>query len=182
LFKSKTIFIGKKFNVQAMVVNADSDMVVTSHPLSSILVEVVVLNGHFGSDGHNNWVEEEFNREVLSGRDGRGPLLMGKRVIKLINGTGRLCDVWFTDNSSWTRSKKFRLGLRVFPGQNTQGRVLEAISEAFAVRDSRCERKNMSQICALAYCALYVIPIFFWLFKYKIHVFAFNSNRSTPTI
>ncbi|KAG8367705.1 hypothetical protein BUALT_Bualt16G0100800 [Buddleja alternifolia] len=48
-------------------------------------------------------------------------------------------DLTFTDNSSWTRSKKFRLGLKVSSGYCEGVRIREAKTEAFIVKDHRGE-------------------------------------------
>lgn len=106
------------------------------HNLSSIKTEIVVLDGNFGGGG--DWTEKEFNESLVREREGKRPLLSGDVCITLNEGSGQLGDVYFTDNSSWTRSRKFRLGLRVL----TKGiQIKEAITEAFVVKDHRGECK-----------------------------------------
>ena len=52
-------------------------------------------------------------------------------------------ELQFTDNSSWVRCRKFRIGARVVPGSGYDGpRVAEAMTEAFNVRDHRGERTS----------------------------------------
>lgn len=113
-----------------------SNTIVSPLNLSSIQTEVVVLDGNFrGGD----WTEKEFNDSLVREREGKRPLLSGDVCITLNEeGKGQLGDVYFTDNSSWTRSRKFRLGLRV----TTKGtQIKEAITEAFVVKDHRGECK-----------------------------------------
>jgi len=55
----------------------------------------------------------------------------------LKNGVGVITgDIAFSDNSSWTRSRKFRLGAKL-----TGDGAVEARSEAFGCRDQRGECK-----------------------------------------
>ncbi|KAL2465756.1 Calmodulin-binding protein 60 B [Abeliophyllum distichum] len=48
--------------------------------------------------------------------EGKRPLLTGDLQVTLKEGVGTLGDLIFTDNSSWIRSRKFRLGLKVALG------------------------------------------------------------------
>lgn len=75
-------------------------------PLSSIKVEICVLDGDFNSDDSENW-SKEFNSKILRQRDNRGQLLKGDTVIALENGEGFLNELSFTDNSSWIRTRRF---------------------------------------------------------------------------
>ncbi|XP_039128481.1 calmodulin-binding protein 60 B-like [Dioscorea cayenensis subsp. rotundata] len=99
-------------------------------------IDILVINGDFGGDGQEEWTEEEFADGIVREREGKRPLLTGDLVVSLNNGTGFLGDLTFTDNSSWIRSRKFRLGAK---SRCSEGRVKEAISEAFLVKDHRGE-------------------------------------------
>lgn len=116
-------------------------MPVTTGPLSSIKVEIVVLNGDFGKDENVSWTKEDFNANVVRAREGRRPLLTGDLVVALRNGVGTFGNVTFTDNSSWIRSRRFRLGVRVMESSATEERIREARSEPFMVKDHRGECK-----------------------------------------
>ncbi|CAN8234989.1 unnamed protein product [Cochlearia groenlandica] len=108
----------------------------------SIRVDIVALHGDFPScDDINKWSSEEFERNIVKERLGKRPLLAGDVTVTVRNGVGVIRDIVFTDNSSWTRSRKFRIGVRVAKGSNSgQGvAVCEAVSEAFGVRDHRGE-------------------------------------------
>ncbi|KAG1365270.1 calmodulin-binding protein 60 D-like [Cocos nucifera] len=124
--------------------------VITSDPLSSVKVEVVVIYGDFVGDGHEYWTEKQFKDHVVPQRDGKGPLLTGELVIKLNKGVGYLAHATFTDNSSWTRSQKFRLGVRLSQSECIEERVQEGISEPFRVKDRRVEsnQKHHSPLLA----------------------------------
>ncbi|XP_020113921.1 calmodulin-binding protein 60 D-like isoform X2 [Ananas comosus] len=113
--------------------------VVTSGPLSSIKVEIVVLNGDFNNDDRETWSEEEFNRRIALPRDNKGQLLKGERFIKLNNGIGSVGNIAFTDNSSSRKTKTFRLGVRYAQSAPNGERIQEGITEPFRVKDRRVE-------------------------------------------
>lgn len=105
---------------------------------SSAKVEIVVLEGDFDGDEKDDWTPEEFRNNTVKERDGRKPLLTGDLILTLQDGIGSLGNVMFKDNSSWTRSRKFRLGARLLD-KIGDIRVREATSESFIVRDHRGE-------------------------------------------
>ncbi|KAJ4887994.1 Calmodulin-binding protein 60 G [Raphanus sativus] len=105
---------------------------VVSGPLSSSRVEIVPLNGDFTEE---SWTVDVFKGYIEKQREGKRPLLTGDLTVTLKNGVGVISGVvTFSDNSSWTRSKRFRLGARL-----TGGGAVEARSEAFKVKDQRGE-------------------------------------------
>ncbi|XP_030474473.2 calmodulin-binding protein 60 B-like isoform X2 [Syzygium oleosum] len=112
---------------------------VTSGPLSSIKLEIVVLNGDFESDELEDWTEKEFNRNIIREREGKRPLITGELTVILQGGSGCLRNLIITDNSSWMRSRKFRLGARAVQKVSTEIRIREASSETFVVKDHRGE-------------------------------------------
>lgn len=113
--------------------------VVTTGPQSCAKLDIVVLEGDFNNEDDDDWTEEEFESHVVKEREGKRPLLTGDLQVTLKEGVGTLGDLTFTDNSSWIRSRKFRLGLRVSPGYSEGIRIREAKTEAFSVKDHRGE-------------------------------------------
>ena len=112
------------------------------HPLK---IEVVVLDGDFPSNGSSNWTSEEFDSNIVKERTGKRPLLAGDCLtVTLRDGFAPIGEIEFTDNSSWIRSRKFRLGARVAPGSYQGVKIREAITEAFVVKDHRGECKLSS--------------------------------------
>lgn len=105
-------------------------------------LETVVVDGEFDKE---EWTTEEFNSHIVKQRTGKRPLLAGEvNVTMRDNGIACLSgDIEFTDNSSWIRSRKFRVAVRVIPGTGTNHalRIREAITEAFVVKDHRGECK-----------------------------------------
>ncbi|XP_042514428.1 calmodulin-binding protein 60 D-like isoform X7 [Macadamia integrifolia] len=75
-----------------------------------VKVDIVVLDGDFGEQ--EDWTAEQFHASVICERE---------------------------DNSSWIRSRKFRLGARVNRSFSSEERIREARSEAFIVKDHRGE-------------------------------------------
>ncbi|CAH9147972.1 unnamed protein product [Cuscuta epithymum] len=113
--------------------------VVTTGPESCLKLDVVVLEGDFNNENDDDWTQEEFESHVVKEREGKRPLLNGDLQVTLKEGVGTLGELIFTDNSSWIRSRKFRLGLKVATGCGEGIRIREAKTEAFTVKDHRGE-------------------------------------------
>lgn len=126
--------------IKVLLYDASSNQRITSGPLSSAKVGVVVLNGEFNPNDLEDWSEEEFSKKVIREREGKRPLLTGDLIIQLRDGVGYLGDISFTDNSSWIKSRTFRLGLKLI-NQSGEFRVREGVSKPFTVRDHRGECK-----------------------------------------
>ncbi|XVE71792.1 hypothetical protein DITRI_Ditri10aG0180300 [Diplodiscus trichospermus] len=125
--------------IHIVLVDANTGQVVTTGPEASVKLDVVVLEGDFNNEDDEDWTQEEFESHVVKEREGKRPLLTGDLQVTLKEGVGTLGDVTFTDNSSWIRSRKFRLGLKVAPGYCEGIRVREAKTEALTVKDHRGE-------------------------------------------
>ncbi|XP_016493429.1 calmodulin-binding protein 60 B-like isoform X1 [Nicotiana tabacum] len=139
-----TLFTGSKVEnvdnrpIKVVLHDANSNQRITSGPISSVKVSVVVLNGEFNPNDREDWTEEEFSRKVVREREGKRPLLTGDLIIQLRDGVGHLGDISFTDNSSWIKSRTFRLGLKLI-NRSGELRVREGVSEPFTVKDHRGE-------------------------------------------
>ncbi|MCD7446481.1 hypothetical protein HAX54_007795 [Datura stramonium] len=138
-----SLFTGSKVSInnrpiKVLLHDASSNQRITSGPLSLVKVGVVVLNGEFNPDDREDWTEEEFSQKVIRERAGKRPLLTGDLIIQLRNGVGYLGDISFTDNSSWIKSRTFRLGLKLI-NHSGEFRVREGVSKPFTVRDHRGE-------------------------------------------
>ncbi|KAJ7973293.1 Calmodulin-binding protein [Quillaja saponaria] len=125
--------------IKVALFDARSQSRVNDGPLSSIKIEICVLNGDFGSDDNDNWSKEDFNASVVRERDGKRPLLTGDLIIKLQKGVACIGNNRFSDNSSWLRTRMFRLGARVVQQIPSEGYIREARSERFTVKDRRGE-------------------------------------------
>lgn len=104
---------GEESSLKVALVDAHTGQVVSSGPESCAKVEIVVLEGDFDGDDGDNWTAEEFKNNIVREREGKKPLLTGDAFLYLKEGIGWVSDISFTDNSSWTRSRKFRLGARL---------------------------------------------------------------------
>ncbi|OIT07582.1 PREDICTED: calmodulin-binding protein 60 D-like [Nicotiana attenuata] len=139
-----TLFTGSKVEnvdnrpIKVVLHDASSNQRITSGPISSVKVSVVVLNGEFNPNDREDWTEEEFSRKIVREREGKRPLLTGDLIIQLRDGVGHLGDISFTDNSSWIKSRTFRLGLKLI-NRSGELRVREGVSEPFTVKDHRGE-------------------------------------------
>ncbi|XP_027345406.1 calmodulin-binding protein 60 D-like isoform X2 [Abrus precatorius] len=125
--------------IHIVLIEANTGHVVTSGPESCAKLDVIVLEGDFNHEDDDNWSEDEFDSHIVKEREGKRPLLTGDLQITLKDGVGTLGELTFTDNSSWIRSRKFRLGLKVSSGCCEGMRIREAKSEAFTVKDHRGE-------------------------------------------
>lgn len=125
--------------IHVVLLDANTRHVVTSGPESSAKLDVLVLDGEFNNEDDDDWTEEEFESHVVKEREGKRPLLTGDLQVSLKEGVGTLGELNFTDNSSWIRSRKFRLGLKIASGYCEGFRIREAKTEAFTVKDHRGE-------------------------------------------
>lgn len=154
-----TFFTGSRIEsednsaIKLVLYDANFNKIVSSGPFSSLKVVIVPLDGDFSADDHEDWSQTDFDAKVIYARDGKRPLLTGDLVLTLEGGVAELGDVVFTDNSSWRRSRKFRLGAKA---QNaTAGvRIREARSEAFIVKDQRGECKPFFYVFSVSFTVL----------------------------
>ncbi|GMN64066.1 hypothetical protein TIFTF001_033134 [Ficus carica] len=139
------IFTGAKVEgeqgsaIHVVLLDANTGAVVQTRPESAVKLNIVVLEGDFNDEGDEDWTMEHFENHEVKEREGKRPLLTGDLQVTLKEGVGTIGDLTFTDNSSWIRSRKFRLGLKVAPGHCDGIRIREAKTEAFTVKDHRGE-------------------------------------------
>ncbi|KAM7254857.1 hypothetical protein ACFE04_020098 [Oxalis oulophora] len=125
--------------IHISLIDGKTGHVVASGSESSAKLDVIVLEGDFNNEDCTNWTQEEFDSHIVKEREGKRPLLTGDLQVILKNGMGALGELTFTDNSSWIRSRKFRLGLKVSTGCCEGIRIREAKTDAFTVKDHRGE-------------------------------------------
>ncbi|KAG8061573.1 hypothetical protein GUJ93_ZPchr0003g16679 [Zizania palustris] len=142
---SLPIFTGSKIEgegsltIVIAIVDTVTRQVVASGDVSLMKVEIVVLEGDFEGGEGDDWTAQEFNNNIIRAREGKRPLISGEVFVGLNKGIGTVGELSFTDNSSWTRSRKFRLGAKTEDGSYNGVRVREAKSESFVVKDHRGE-------------------------------------------
>ncbi|GJN05893.1 hypothetical protein PR202_ga23567 [Eleusine coracana subsp. coracana] len=142
------IFTGSKIEdvngnpLEIILVDTDTGLPVLTLP-QALRIELVPVSGEFPPDDSETWSAEEFQKNIVKEREGKRPLLTGDVSHTMRDGRIIVNELQFTDNSSWLRCRKFRIGVRVVPsgggGGFDGGRVLEAMTEAFVVRDHRGE-------------------------------------------
>ncbi|XP_061344867.1 calmodulin-binding protein 60 E-like isoform X2 [Gastrolobium bilobum] len=126
-------------SIHVVLLDPNTGNVVQVGPESVAKLNVVVLEGDFNEEADDDWTKEHFEIHEVKEREGKRPLLTGDLQVSLKEGVGTLGDLTFTDNSSWIRSRKFRLGIKVAPGYCEGIHVREGKTEAFAVKDHRGE-------------------------------------------
>ena len=162
----QTLFTGNRVEAEnrqplrLVLTDAATSQTVSSGPLSSAKVELLVLDGDFNADERLEHTEREFGESVVFEREGKRPLLSGEVVVVLDRGTASVRDISFTDNSSWIRSRRFRLGARMSRASSIEERVQEAVSNPFLVKDHRGEGINF---CAIIFLATNCLCFFFEL-------------------
>ncbi|XP_039026466.1 calmodulin-binding protein 60 A [Hibiscus syriacus] len=128
----------EEFYAIKVAIDVLTGQIVSSGPEASSKVEIVVLEGDFDGDEGDHWTLEEFKNNIVREREGKKPLPAGDAFLTLTEGIGLVGEISFSDNSSWTRSRRFRLGARVVDGSDGT-RVREAKTQSFIVRDHRVE-------------------------------------------
>ncbi|MCL7039679.1 hypothetical protein MKW94_014034 [Papaver nudicaule] len=119
------------------LIDGNTGNVVTSGPESSAKLDIVVLRGDFNDECSDNWTQEEFTNCIVKERKGKGPLLMGDLQVTLRKGVGNLGNLIFTDNSSWTSNKMFKVGATVADGYCEGLHIVGGSTKAFRVKDQR---------------------------------------------
>ncbi|OEL34019.1 Calmodulin-binding protein 60 B [Dichanthelium oligosanthes] len=125
--------------IHVVLLDVGTGCVVSSGPESSAKLDIVVLEGDFNNEDEEGWTGDEFDSHVVKEREGKRPILTGDLQVTLKEGVGTIGELTFTDNSSWIRSRKFRLGLKIASGFCEGARIREAKTEAFMVKDHRGE-------------------------------------------
>lgn len=142
IFTGSKVIAGDSQSLQILLVDTSGEgMVPTTLPYP-IKVELVVLDGDFPSgQAETSWSREEFEKNIVKERTGKRPLLTGDVNFTMRDGVVSVGEIEFTDNSSWIRCRKFRIGAKVVQIGNTQttSRIMEAITESFMVKDHRGE-------------------------------------------
>jgi hypothetical protein len=105
---------------------------------SSMKVQICVLQGDFEKE---DWTAEEFDKQIVIPREGKGPLLKENKVITLKDGVAYINNVEFTDISK-RRTEKFRLGAKIVRSNSIGSDIREGRSEPFRVLDVRGKCKS----------------------------------------
>ncbi|XP_010436318.1 PREDICTED: calmodulin-binding protein 60 F-like [Camelina sativa] len=121
--------------IHVVLIDANTGNIIQTGEESMAKLNIVVLDGDFNDEDDKDWTREHFESFEVKEREGKRPILTGDRHVILKEGVGTLGKLTFTDNSSWIRSRKFRLGVKAASGFH----IREAKTEPFAVKDHRGE-------------------------------------------
>lgn len=184
---SLPIFTGSKIegegslSITVALVDTLTRQVVASGKESLMKVEIVVLEGDFESAEDGDWTAQEFNNNIVKEREGKRPLISGDVFVALFSGIGTVGELSFTDNSSWTRSRKFRLGARTEDGYFNGIRVREAKTESFVVKDHRGECEFLIDFLSFNANAIFFTFLLCWTHARllsNIFIVAFNLTTA----
>lgn len=140
IFTNSKISDSENNPLQILLLDTTSSNPTLPIPLPNpIKVEIIVLDGDFPEESRESWTSDEFESNIVKERSGKRPLLTGEVMVTVRDGVAVVEELEFTDNSSWIRSRKFRIGARVVQGGFSGVRVREAVTEAFVVKDHRGE-------------------------------------------
>ncbi|KAM0887665.1 hypothetical protein ACQ4PT_028871 [Festuca glaucescens] len=127
----------------------ENNLVVTSGPLSSACVEVVLLHGDFNSEGQDYWTSEEFSTCLVHPQSAKeSSALGGDRILALNDGEANLGNVNFQTSSFHARTGKFKMGV-VLTRNVREESVQEGITRPFLVRVRLGEELNCDRITSL---------------------------------
>ncbi|KAL4034540.1 hypothetical protein IC575_003190 [Cucumis melo] len=119
--------------LQVAIIDATTNATIRFGLVASVQVEFFLLDGDYGGSG------EQQHRHPLSARDGKRPLVVGSDLnLTLQYGVASIHSLIITDNSSWMKSKKFRLAVKV-KGDKMFQPISIGVSQPFRVMDHRGE-------------------------------------------
>ncbi|MCH85182.1 calmodulin-binding protein, partial [Trifolium medium] len=101
---------------------------------SSMKIQICVLHGDFEKE--EDWTAEEFDKQIVIPREGKGPLLKGDKIITLKDGVAYINNVEFTDIIKG-RTKQVRLGAKIVRPNSIGLDIREGRSEPFRVLHRR---------------------------------------------
>jgi len=128
--------------IHVVLIDANTGNVIQTGEESMTKLNIVVLDGDFNDEDDKDWTREHFESFEVKEREGKRPILTGDRHVIIKEGVGTLGKLTFTDNSSWIRSRKFRLGVKPATGFH----IREAKTEPFAVKDHRGEHEYLKTL------------------------------------
>lgn len=118
------------------ILDATTNAIVCTGLLSSAKLEFFLVDGDYDGSGQQH--------QPLSPRHGKRPLMVGKDLnnLTLQNGVASLHSLSITDNSSWIKSNKFRLGVKIVRDDKILAMfpiIPLAVSQPFRVMDHQGE-------------------------------------------
>lgn len=117
---------------------SEDNLRITSGPLSSASVEIVLLHGDFNADGQDYWSSEEFSEQTLCSQSGKEPTALGgDRVLIMTDGEASLGNLAFQKTSFFARTGKFTMGVTMKLALEVT--VKEGITKPFLVQSRKGE-------------------------------------------
>ncbi|XP_044346536.1 uncharacterized protein [Triticum aestivum] len=142
-------------NLLKVALYDENNLVVTSGPLSSASVEIVLLHGDFNDEGRDYWTSEEFSACLVHPQSVEEPTALGgDRVLTLAEGGADLGNVNFHTSSSHARTGKFKMGVKITNLREES--VQEGITSPFLVR---VRQGKGLMLTGLAMSAVYLLGL-----------------------
>ncbi|XP_044977963.1 uncharacterized protein LOC123445096 isoform X3 [Hordeum vulgare subsp. vulgare] len=132
-------------NLLKVALYDENNLVVTSGPLSSASVEVVLLHGDFNADGQDYWTSEEFSSCLVHPQSvEEPPALVGDCALALTDGETDLGNISFQISSFHARTGKFKMGVEIKNVREASAQ--EGITSPFLVRVRQGEESSRHRI------------------------------------
>ncbi|KAF3339630.1 Protein SAR DEFICIENT 1 [Carex littledalei] len=150
IYTGNNITDNDKMPIEIQLVGINTGKICTTEEGSPIKVKIAVIDGDLDLEGLDS---DKFSSKIVKARDGKRPLLVGNTEVTLNQGVGIIGDTYFTDNSKWLRSGKFRLGACIDSERcGTVIKIQEGLSEKFTVKDHRGEYTENVDKCLEQSC------------------------------
>lgn len=133
-------------SIHVFLVDPETGDVVQDNRFLVLQLRLSALEGDFGEEASNDWTSVDFEENEIKDAS----LMTGDLEVTLEKGMGTLGALTFNDDSSTTRSGKFRIGVKNDTGDGEGIHICEGISNAFVVE--RIKGKLLSTSCFTASC------------------------------
>ncbi|KAG8362592.1 hypothetical protein BUALT_BualtUnG0060500 [Buddleja alternifolia] len=141
---SRTILTGEEIKgennapIEVALVDDSTGSVVDVGRESSLIVEIVLVNGEFDASEGDDWTVEG---NIVPEMEGKKPLLPGNICVKLQRGVGVVDNIKLSHHMSRLKPRMFRLGARAVHTFD-RARVKEGKTNLFTVKDYRNKYKR----------------------------------------
>ncbi|KAG8379005.1 hypothetical protein BUALT_Bualt07G0043300 [Buddleja alternifolia] len=141
---SRTILTGEEIKgennapIEVALVDDSTGNIVDVGRESSLIVEIVLVNGEFDASEGDDWTVEG---NIVPEMEGKKPLLPGNICVKLQRGVGVVDNIKLSHHMSRLKPRMFRLGARAFHTFDC-ARVKEGKTNPFTVKDYRNKYKR----------------------------------------
>lgn len=132
--------------IRVILVDGQTDLLVTTGPAASATVNIVLLPENFGGSTTRHggvWTPQDFQNNIIVNWGKKKNLLLGNLTIVLKDGIGTVGEIRIKHDGKPLKNDRFRLGAMVV---GCFLEVKEAITDPFEVKDRRNESKDSRRL------------------------------------